>query len=47
MNYGAPDGQVPATLAKADAIILSIKKGMAWFSFPSMLPVCRFQPSPL
>lgn len=45
--WDVPDGQVPATQAKADVMCLPVKIGGAEFSIPSKLPAYMFSEKPI
>ena len=45
--WDVPFGQVPATQAKADVMILPVKKGFAHSSIPSKLPAYMFSAKPV
>lgn len=45
--WDVPGGQVPATQAKADIMVLPVKKGFAMSSIPSKLPAYMFSSKPV
>lgn len=45
--WDVPSGQVPATQAKADVMLLPVKKGFARSSIPSKLPAYMFSAKPV
>lgn len=45
--WSVPDGEVPSIQAKADVMLLPVKKGLALMSIPSKLPAYMFSAKPI